>query len=434
MRHTFLSFIARTTVAAVLFLFALAAHANHMYLAVNMMDEEAILINVETDEIVIVPLGELPGWPDEQQVLQHAWITPDEKQLLISTDATPPGTASIVMLDLRSVDWKQGKADVSLRKIVKLGEPGSPAKFPEVSPVEGGFPIHDWTRPPYTQSHGPSFFPNTPFTYITHLQDNRIRGLNYVTGNLIETDPMSFGDASAQLHGITFNPAGTLALGVGYFYDNNQIDIYKANRKTGEIRYKAGALLGTPDEYAAFTHFVWWLDNRYAVTGTMQLGPTSLTESLSGEPATIIGPSVWLIDANKASATKIIGTAGSPDDPGVFRSASDVVVAKGKLYVAEEDSLAEEYPGDGYVAVYDFTDMHNPQFIKRLKPGVELPADFKLAHAMAVTLDENFVYVSSYVSKHIIKINTANDTVAKLYTEKEGLKMPHGEFISGRLR
>jgi hypothetical protein len=75
MRHTFLSFIARTTVAAVLFLFALAAHANHMYLTVNMMDEEAILINVETDEIVIVTLAELPGWPDEQR-LRDGWTSP----------------------------------------------------------------------------------------------------------------------------------------------------------------------------------------------------------------------------------------------------------------------------------------------------------------------------------------------------------------------
>jgi hypothetical protein len=63
-----------------------------------------------------------------------------------------------------------------------------------------------------------------------------------------------------------------------------------------------------------------------------------------------------------------------------------------------------------------------------------LPAGFRLGHALAVPLDESAVYVSSYVSNHIVKINTANDEVVKVFTSEHGLDIPHGEFISGRTR
>jgi hypothetical protein len=430
-RNSSLSFVARIIGAALLALFALAAQANHILTAVNMMKQEVIFIHVETDQIVIVPLANLPGWPEEMQMLQHSWITPEEDQLLISTDAMPPSTASIILLHLKGIDWQGGKASLEVRKIVKLDESGVVSKFPPVAQVDPEYPIPDWTRSPYTQSHGPTFMPRSPFTYITHLGDNRIRGLNYKTGQLIEADPMTFGNLSGQMHGINFSPSGELALGVGYFFDNNQIDIYKTDRKTGEVRLQSAVMLGTPEEYAAFTHFTHWIDNRYAVTATMQLGPTSITQDAE---AKIIGPSVWLIDTKKATATKIIGTAESANDAGVYRSASDVAIAKGKLYVAEEDSLGEEYAREGFVAVYDFKDMNNPKFIKRLKPGVELPAGFRLGHALAVPLDESAVYVSSYVSNHIVKIDTANDQVVKVFTSEHGLDIPHGEFISGRMR
>ena len=66
-------------------------------------------------------------------------------------------------------------------------------------------------------------------------------------------------------------------------------------------------------QYAAFTHFVWWLDDRYAITSTQQTGDTSLT------PAgwKVIGPSVWLIDAVEGKGKMIIGPAKNPDDPGI---------------------------------------------------------------------------------------------------------------------
>src|SRR5688572_27049982 len=164
-----------------------------------MMKQEVIFIHVETDQIVIAPLANLPGWPEEMQMLQHSWITPEEDQLLISTDATPPSTASIILLNLHGIDWQGGKASLEVRKVVKLDPSGTASKFPPVSQVDAAFPIPDWTRAPHTQSHGPTFMPRSPFTYITHLGDNRIRGLNYKTGQLIEADPMTFGNLSGQM-------------------------------------------------------------------------------------------------------------------------------------------------------------------------------------------------------------------------------------------
>ena len=46
--------------------------------------------------------------------------------------------------------------------------------------------------------------------------------------------------------------------------------------------------------------------------------------------------------------------------------------------------------------------------------------------------DEESVFVSSFVSNHLIKIDTATDDVAKVYTMEDGLEMFHGEFAAGR--
>ena len=64
---------------------SVSAQASHIVSAVNMMRCDLILINAETDEIVITPLTTLPGWPEA--VCQHSWILPDETKVFISTDA-----------------------------------------------------------------------------------------------------------------------------------------------------------------------------------------------------------------------------------------------------------------------------------------------------------------------------------------------------------
>lgn len=185
-----------------------------------------------------------------------------------------------------------------------------------------------------------------------------------------------------------------------------------------------------PTKTAAYTHYVTWLDNRFALTATMQLGRTSSTPP----GVSIVGPSVWLLDVWKCSAEKILGTAANVSDNGVFRSASDLVVAGGKLFLAEEDSLREPFGSDGYVSVFDLSDRKNPELIKRLAPGADLPADFQVAHGLSQTMDSRFVYAMSYHSGYICKIDVDTLSVVKTYGPSDGLEKPHGGFVAGSER
>ncbi|MGH8645266.1 MAG: hypothetical protein ACREX4_12705 [Gammaproteobacteria bacterium] len=126
--------------------------------------------------------------------------------------------------------------------------------------------------------------------------------------------------------------------------------LYKVDQQSGYLKPEKAIPLTVNEkkkEYTAFSHFVYWLDNRYAITSTQQIGNTSLTPI----GFTVIGPSVWLIDAREGKATMIIGPAKSPEAAGIYKPASDVIVVRGKLYVGEEDSMDEKLDNNGYVSI-----------------------------------------------------------------------------------
>jgi DNA-binding beta-propeller fold protein YncE len=106
----------------------------------------------------------------------------------------------------------------------------------------------------------------------------------------------------------------------------------------------------------------------------------------------------------------------SADDAGVFRSPSDLAIANFQLYLAEEDSLDGTFGDDGYISVFDISNISQPRFIKRFQPGVELPAGFDIAHGINATLDGRSVYVASYASNYIIKIDTSTNKVKDLWS------------------
>lgn len=292
-----------------------------------------------------------------------------------------------------------------------------------------------WTRPLYTQTHAPTLLPNSSFAYLAHYTDDRIRGFKIMRDGTLEQRVLyTDRDLTRQTHGVDFNPSGTVGLGVGYDYDLAELRIYGVSRLTGTVKVTHTIPMGTPSEYGAFVHHAAWLDDRYAYVGAMQVGPTSRT--LPGD--TVIGASVWLVDTEQDRADCVIGPATDAGGHGIFRSPSDVAVAAGKLYVAEEDSWASSpdmptlYGRDGYVSVWDISYLHKPAFIKRLRPGYELPADFRNAHTITAMVDEDSVFVSSFVSNHLIRIDTATDDVAKVFSAADGLDMFHGEFAAGR--
>lgn len=407
----------------------------HILTGVNMMTKELVLVHADEDKIVIVPLEKLDGWQPASP--QHTWIAADEKTVYVATDAIPPFNASIVVLHLGVIDWDAGTADVQIRQILPLDVSGTPSDMPNLAQTDPSQPIMPWTRPLYTQTHGPTFLPHSKFTYVTHYTDDRVRGFKIKNDGTLEQKILySERPLTRQTHGVNFNDKGTVGLGVGYDYDLGEVRVYKPNRITGDVGVTHTIKLGTDALYGAFAHYAAWLDDRYAYVGAMQVGPTSRTRP----GAKIVGPSVWLIDTQLKTAKCVIGPTQTQDGAGMYRSPSDLAIANGKLYAAEEDSwhvhmnMPSMYGNDGYISVWDIADRAHPQFIKRLRPGQELPADFRNAHTATAMHDEDSVFVSSFVSDYLIRIDTQTDDVAKVYSAADGLSMFHGEFAAGRNR
>lgn len=402
----------------------------NLYAFVNIGSEELGLINTQTDQIIQMPLSSLPGYPGGKP--QHAWITPDQKTLYFSTDASPPTPATAFAIDLSGsqLDWERGTASLTVESVLELAPEGTPSAYPTPEQTDPRQPIAQWTQPPFTQAHGPTFQPGTDRTLITQWTDNNIRAISTETNTFLPSDPLNFGPESSQTHGINFNPAGTVALGTGYYYDLNEIDVYAIDPLTGDLGYRNQIRLSSENGDGAFTHYTVWVDNRYALTASMQFGPTSSTPAGQN----IVGPSIWLLDTVEGTSERIIDTAESPNDDGIYRSPSDIGIAGNKLYVAEEDSLGDTFGRDGFISVFDISDVRNPQFIKRFQPGVELPADFAIAHGLSVTPDESHIYVASYASDYIIKIDTQTDEVVKVYSSEDGLDAPHGGYMAGQYR
>lgn len=405
--------------------------------AVNIGSQELVLVHAQKDKMVRVPLETLKGWKPAS--LQHSWISADERTVYIATDAVPPFTASVGVLGLKAVNWDAGTADVEVKQIIPLDAAGTPSRMPSLQAVSRSQPIMPWTRPSFTQTHGPTFLPGTNFTYVTHYTDDRVRGFRINSnGTLEQKIQYSKGDLTRQAHGVNFNARGTLGLGVGYDYDMGDVRVYSVNRSTGALNVTRTIPLGTKSRYGAFAHYATWIDNRFAYVGAMQVGPTSKTPA----GATLVGPSVWLVDTEQNTAKAVIGPTDSVDGAGMFRSPSDVGVANGKLYVAEEDSWRTpagstspaNYGLDGFISIWDIGDRAKPRLIKRLRPGRELPADFRNAHTVTPMRDEKSVFVSSFVTSHLIRIDAGTDRVAKVYSAKDGLNMFHGEFAAGRNR
>ncbi|GAA2277723.1 hypothetical protein GCM10010145_58420 [Streptomyces ruber] len=407
----------------------------HILTGVNMKSKELVLVNADEDKLVKVPLEDIEGWQPASP--QHTWIADDEETVYIATDAVPPFDASIVVLRVNDINWDAGAADVELRQNVPLDPTGTPSDMPNLMQTTPDQPIMPWTRPLYTQTHGPTFLPRSRFTYVTHYTDDRVRGFRIDhDGKLKQRVLYSRRELTRQTHGVNFNRKGTVGLGVGYDYDIAEVRVYRPDRHTGTVKATHAIALGTETEYGAFAHYAAWIDNRFAYVGAMQAGSTSRTPP----GATVVGPSVWLIDTRLDTAERVIGPTGTPDGAGMYRPPSDLAIAKGKLYVAEEDSWGGrtedpfDYGRDGYISIWNIYDRDRPSFIKRLRPGRELPTGFRNAHTATAMYEEDSVFISSFVSDHLIRIDTSTDTVAKVYDADDGLSMFHGEFAAGRTR
>lgn len=396
---------------------------------VDMHTYALVLSDLSTDAKAIVNLKALPGWPGPAP--EHTLLLPNGKKVLVTYMASATEPVGIAVIQINSINWAAGTADVQIVKDLQTDKAGSRSTYPPVTQTSPDQYINakvddDWSRPVFAQLHGPTLLPHSRFAYFTMWTDDRIVGVDVEADRLLASQ--RFGSASSHLHGVYFNGSGTLGVGVGYFYDKSTLVVFRPDRQTGVLELLGAVPLGTADRYAAFINNAFWLDERFAIAGTMQFGPTSLTPA----QASIIRPSIWLVDTRTMTASPIIGTAKDADDAGVLRSASWITVASHKLFVAEEDSLDASYADDGFVSVFDFSNREHPTFIKRLRPGRELPADFSVAHSLSTSMDEKSVIVESYTSGYVLKIDTGTLAVSELATSKQGFKMPHGAWIAGR--
>ncbi|MGG7056217.1 YncE family protein [Nitrosomonas sp. ANs5] len=385
------------------------------------------LFNYEEDKVITLDPRNLQGWPGDIP-LQHTLILPGADKLYITSDNTDDHPAYIIALNVYGIDWDNNTVSLSVESVLQTEAPGTPAELPYVEQTNPKQPIPTWVTARATQIHGPTLLPFTDYAYFTKWTSDEVRVIDLKTSDFANVDPIIIPGYTEQTHGINFNKSGTIGLGTGYFFDNNVIDVYTVNRQTGALNPVKQVMLGDEKRYAAFTHFVYWLDERYALTASMQLDKTSLTPPSTNN---IIPPSVWLIDAVDGTATQILNRTNTVNGPGVFRSASDLAVVGGKLYIAEEDSLDNTFARDGYISIFDLSDRTKPKFIKRLRPGHELPEGFAVAHTLSPTPDNRYLLLASWVSGYVIKIDTLTDTVAKVFGPSDGLVMPHGIYAAG---
>lgn len=389
------------------------------------------LFNYENDKLIIIdPLTSINGWPGDIP-LQHTAVLPEGDMIYITSDNTENHPSYVIALKVLDIDWNAGTVSLNLESLMVADSPNTPAELPFVEPVNDVQNVPNWLIGRGTQIHGNTLLPYSDFMYMTEFTSDRVRVVDLKTNQLASVDPIAIPGYTEQTHGINFNRSGTVGLGTGYFFDNSMIDVYKPNRETGELQVAGQIMLGNEKRHAAFTHFVYWLDERFAVTASMQFDKTSLTPDTTRR---IIPPSVWLLDTVEGTATKIIRHTKRVNGRGVFRSPSDLAVVNGKLYLAEEDTLDYNFGEDGYISVWDLTDRYNPRFIKRMKPGHELPQGYSVAHTISPTPDNRYLIVASWVSGYVLKIDTVTDQVVKQWGPEDGLVQPHGIFAAGGTR
>lgn len=388
------------------------------------------LFDLDEDRMITVDLTKDPKWPGGAPL--HTIVTPNGRKAYLSVIGSERDALNILALRIHGIDWTRGTADIRITKVIRVDDPGSLPRMRVPSQIDRRQPVTDVWRTRNQQLHGPSIHPSGKFVYFAQWTDEKIRVIDVARDQLAASDPIRFGDLTRQIHGVFLNPSGTMAIANGYYFDRDFVTLFRVDRESGNLRPEAAIELVVDDkrgQRAAWTHFVDWLDDRYAITATQQLGPTSLTPT----GVTIVGPSVWLLDARKATARMIIGPAQSVDAAGIYKPASDIMVLGNKLYVAEEDTGDEEI-NESYISIFDFTDRTSPKFLKRLRPGRELPAGWSVSHEFYRTVDRRWLYAQSWHSGHMIKLDPRTDRVVRVWSKAQGFIMPHGNFIPGTLR
>ena len=348
--------------------------------------------------------------------------------------------AAVMIVTYEEIDWNASAVSgLKVLHVVQCAEVDAPSEFVDVSettPPQQFLP--SWTKPSYYGMHGPTFRPgSSKYIYWGTWTNWDLVVIDIETGALT-TERY---EEAANSHGFTFNPSGDMAIAAGYYFDAPTSLLGWKNRKSKlPTELDIIDLVNGDDTCGSYVHYASWYDETRAFVATMQLGSTSITD------CPISGPGIYVIDADTKTATWVAGTSNNKNEEGVWNSASDILLAKGadgelKLYVSEEATLDANGNGesDGSVGVWRIKNDLSLEWIKRLYHGSGdgVPPQFGVGHGSArcvVSEDEEYVFVQSYTSDHIIKIDTRIDKVVKTWDSSDGLSAPHGAFCSGQYR
>ena len=353
----------------------------------------------------------------------------------MNTDDKP---LTILALQIGNIDWKNGTADVKITKVMLAGDPGIKPSMLVPTETDPNQPVTAlWTTSVNNhQLHGPTAHPSWKFVYFTDWTDNKIRVVDVAKDKLAGggSDPRRYAHAPTPWG--LLQSEGHTRSSAWFYYDMNQVILFKVNEQTGNLTVDKVIPLTVSEEnkeYAAFTHFVTWLDDRRAITSSQQTGNTSLTPT----GWKVIGPSVWLIDAVKGKGKMIIGPARSPDDdpastnrprtlPWSGRSSTSV---KRTAWTGRSTTRVTFRSGTSPISPI----LHSRSGSGRATRGCPRISSWRTRctpHLMAIKCMSK-----TGTGAMSLRSTPARDVVVNVASKSNmGWHMPHGAFISGAIR
>lgn len=366
-----------------------------------------VLMDISANKVWRFPLHSIAGGPIIGQPM-HATISNNKKNIYITVGGNKELPLRLITM---SVDWSAAAPKVAVTRTTEV----LPANTlgPQVPNANfcGNVGMTQIDRA-LQEGHGTNLSPDGRLLFFSELNNNRLRIFNTQSGEFVGT-PISHPTLKTP-HGVYPNRSLTRAVSTQYQLEGNQLSLWKLNSKTGEMQFDRAIVMADNKTRCALTHTVTWLNDNQFYTGCTQ-------ESNQGVPEAA-ERSVWLVDAVKGIAKVVLNATQ------LLEGVSDVTVVRNKLYVAEGNVVKDGIP-PGHVSIWDISHRLKPIFIKRFSADQGLPSSFGDAHELAATPDGHYVFVQSYRSGHLAKIDTHDDKITNVWGAAEGLPTPHGVSI-----
>lgn len=389
------------------------------------------VFDLEKGKDWIFPFADFAGGPIEGQPV-HTVLHPNKKTAYVTMSGNTTLPLRLLVLDL---NWKNGVPNALLAQSVQI----LPAKTKDVSDAYC-CRTKEMMGDPYTQEgHGPQITEDGKYLVFSILTSNQLRVFDTESKKLVGT-PVS-GPGVKGPHGFYLNPSATKAATTQYEMNGDKVIVLDFDKTTGNTSIKHVVKLVSDAKgkkvRGAYSHTVRWLDDSHFFVNAGQ-------DPDQGTPKAFEA-SVWMVDISGKEPKAFLAIGKSKRDngeDGVQEGVSDNAIANGKLYNAEGNFRkfldGKVVPGSISVFKIDKSDPSKLDYVARIKPRKadekpcekteacrKLPPDYSNAHELIRTPDEKFVFVTSFSSNYLLKIDTSNDSIAQVWF----MKAPHGFYI-----